>query len=66
MKLFFKSFEKVKFLSNNIYFLDILQLADAINAFREVEATYQIQGGQYVFNILIDFCCKQGKVRSTV
>ncbi|KAG0619465.1 hypothetical protein M758_4G142000 [Ceratodon purpureus] len=43
-------------------FSQVGKLADAINAFRDVEAIYQIQGGQYVFNILIDFCCKQGKI----
>jgi len=45
--------------------IGLVQVADAISAFREIEAVYQIKGGQFVFNILIDFCCKQGKVRSS-
>lgn len=38
------------------------KLADAINAFRELEIVSQVKGGQHLFNILIDFCCKQGKI----
>jgi len=52
-------------MKENTCVLDFLQLADAISAFREIEAVHQIKGSQFVFNILIDFCCKQGKVRST-
>lgn len=42
-----------------------LQLSNAISAFREVEAAYQVKGGACVFNVLIDICCRMGEVRSS-
>lgn len=40
-----------------------LQLDDAENALREVEKKCNVKAEASVFNILIDFCCRQGEVR---
>jgi pentatricopeptide repeat protein len=39
-----------------------LQLDDAENALREVEKKCNVKAEASVFNILIDFCCRQGEV----
>jgi hypothetical protein len=38
------------------------QLDDAVKAFREVEERFQVKALASMFNILIDFSCRQGEV----